>query len=924
MKIKLLLFRSILTNLTYGLILFTLASTSVKAQGIETIPAGSFIIDMGAANPTVANSLKPYGLMYDLLKNYYVPVKRSINPSKIKDAIDFTYNGKAYKGGPFIISANFRSAAVNKAIYNWRAQGVIIDSTTTAVSLPIAFTVTTPPRWAMDAQNGSIAIAYLNEAGIPSTAFSYRTPDALNNCDDIFVMPHADPTWAAHRNLYFWNKNSKGTIWAGCHAPSVMESLYKDTVIGGNSVRLKMNFLTSDGLLMYSSHVNPTPPFVHQNPENVMAQYIGASDSAQIKGSEQVFMPKLGSVWNPDAKVLTYANGQPEIPTTSPGQAAVNIFGRGFGQANNGWVMYQGGHDFSSTRTTASIAQRVAAKKMFFNFSIYALAEKLSTTLTASVSGIPAQMKALTTYTGLTVTAVSTSNVTYQWISSVPGTFSNPNSTTTSFTPSEVTQSTNAMITCLVTDPCGRTIFDSKGGIIIVPSAAAIRANAITKALPSGCTSSTITFNVFDSNIDSAAGARTLTAVSGFTNGISSFTSSGDITYTSNVNFHGTDVGTYTISNGTNTASASLNMQVGSVSLYPLAVNDSIAVVEDNVTTLNILSNDKNTPSSANGNQLFVRDILTKPTKGYVYINSDGTLSYLSKKDASSGTGSDNFTYLVCNAAGLCSVGSVNINLQKDACSAGSYQTGINILAVTRTDTVYASSDTYINANSNTTNYGTATSIQLTSRSSRSKKALIKFDLSAYATSQTITSATLYLTASSSYSYSSSNGPFAVGIVKSKRAWVENQATWNNFATSSAWGTAGSSNTSTDYTNTDSVTLTNTSNMSTGTRLNVGVTNMIQSWITTPASNLGMLLIPRVLTTSTTLTASFASKNYTTSTYYRPKLAITYTIPGTTYPCNTIPTTYKPIGYPDAATTLSNADAPSSTDSTSTPAMLSV
>jgi hypothetical protein len=34
-----------------------------------TFPSGSAIIDMGSATPTVSNSLKPYGLVYALLKN---------------------------------------------------------------------------------------------------------------------------------------------------------------------------------------------------------------------------------------------------------------------------------------------------------------------------------------------------------------------------------------------------------------------------------------------------------------------------------------------------------------------------------------------------------------------------------------------------------------------------------------------------------------------------------------------------------------------------------------------------------------------------------------------------------------------------------------------------------------------------------------
>lgn len=888
---------------------FFFNSNLTKAQTVETIPAGSFIIDMGASTPTIANSLKPYGLVYDLLKNQYVPVKRSINSTKTKDGIDFTYNGKTYRGGPFIISSIYRSAAVDKVIYNWRAQGVIIDSTTSSISVPIAFTATTAPRWAMDAQNGFIAIAYLNEAGIPSSAFSYRTPNALNNCDDIFVMPHADPTWTNHRNLFFWNKNNKGSIWASCHAPSVMESVFKDTVIGGNNVRLKMNFLSTNGLLMYSNHTHPTPPYVHQHPTSAITQYMGVSDQAQIRGSEQVFMPSLGSAWNPDTKIITYANGQIEIPSKSPGQAAVNIYGRGFGDPNNGWVMYQGGHDFSSSRILGADAQKIAAKKMFFNFSIFALAEKMSSTFTAVVSGIPSEMKALTTYNGLSVNASGSGTLTYRWLSSVPGTFSNPTGTTTSFTPSDVSQTTNCMITCLVTDPCGRTIFDSKGGILLVPAAASLTAKPITQTLPSGCTSSTLEFNVFDSNIDSAAGNRTLTAVSGLTHGTISFTSSGDVIYTSAPNYVGNDVGTYTISDGTSSVSATLTFQVGSLAAYPQIATDNITVVEDNVTVINVLSNDKNTPSASNSNQLFIRNIIKKPSKGYVYINSNGTLSYLSSKDAVLGVGQDSFTYQACNAAGFCMEGLVRVTIQKDGCAAGQYQTGINVPAVNKTDTIYAGTDTYIHANNTGTNYGTATTVRLVSRSSRNNRTLIKFDLSAYATTQSITSARLLLTASSNYTYSATNGPFPAVIAKSLRPWVETQATWTRFNSSTNWGTAGSANATTDYTLTDSATLVRTTSMTAGTVLNTNVTNMVQSWIATPAANNGMLIIPRVLSTSTTLTASFHSRNNTTSTFFRPKLAVSYTIPGITYPCSSIPTNYKPVGYADTISTFSNASA---------------
>jgi len=36
---------------------------------IETIASGSYIINMGVSPQTVANGLKPYGLVYNLVKN---------------------------------------------------------------------------------------------------------------------------------------------------------------------------------------------------------------------------------------------------------------------------------------------------------------------------------------------------------------------------------------------------------------------------------------------------------------------------------------------------------------------------------------------------------------------------------------------------------------------------------------------------------------------------------------------------------------------------------------------------------------------------------------------------------------------------------------------------------------------------------------
>ena len=54
---------------------------------------------MGITPQTYANGLKPYGLIYDLMINYKVPIKWVIEPTKSKDGTDFTYGATSYKGG---------------------------------------------------------------------------------------------------------------------------------------------------------------------------------------------------------------------------------------------------------------------------------------------------------------------------------------------------------------------------------------------------------------------------------------------------------------------------------------------------------------------------------------------------------------------------------------------------------------------------------------------------------------------------------------------------------------------------------------------------------------------------------------------------------------------------------------------------------
>jgi hypothetical protein len=206
----------------------------------------------GAGAPTVANSLKPYGLIYALLNGYNVPVFGVIGQTKVKDGIDFSYGAKSYKGGTYVISAEFLSPDVKTLLNSWAAQGVIIDYTNSDLTVNVTYKISFAPKWVMDKTNGNIAVTYLNTAGIPASAYSFKEPSQLGDCDDIFVLPHASPTWNTHNNLYFFNKN-KGAIYVSCSAGSSLEALYKDTTIGVVAQRIQMNFLTTTGLVPAST-----------------------------------------------------------------------------------------------------------------------------------------------------------------------------------------------------------------------------------------------------------------------------------------------------------------------------------------------------------------------------------------------------------------------------------------------------------------------------------------------------------------------------------------------------------------------------------------------------------------------------------------------------------------------------------------------
>jgi hypothetical protein len=138
----------------FGILVFLsfFTSTVNASGGVKTFQTGSFIINMGVSPQTVANALRPYGMVYDLVSNYKVPVYWIIDSTKAKDGVDFTFQGVSFRTGAFVIPKEFRTAAVNARISYWTGLNVVGITTTSPLTINYFEVIKTVPRWTLDAK----------------------------------------------------------------------------------------------------------------------------------------------------------------------------------------------------------------------------------------------------------------------------------------------------------------------------------------------------------------------------------------------------------------------------------------------------------------------------------------------------------------------------------------------------------------------------------------------------------------------------------------------------------------------------------------------------------------------------------------------------------------------------------------------------
>lgn len=521
----------------------------------ETMGSGSCIINMGVTPQTIGNGLKPYGLVYDLIKNYNVPVKWVIGQNKVKDGIDFCHSGVAYKGGTFIIPAEYRTAAVNVCIASWQSQGVQCVTTTSALTVDVTHNLCAVPRWALDAQYGKNACQYIANCGIPTNSCSYKTPVSLDSCDDIYVLPHGDPTWNTHGYLKDWNKNCKGAIWAGCHSASSLENLCNPS-----NTSQKCNFLSENSCVPFGSHANRAPTYKHQNACHTAFQYMGSDDKAHCNGSEQIYLPSNGN-WRSSTYVGCYD------PKTS--NSATNLCGRGFGDDTRGYVCYQSGHSLCKNNNP----ENVAAQRLFMNFCFMATQDK---NFKVIINGTQPIMVKNTAYSLSTTVAAGIAPYTYQWTSSVAGTFSQSStSATPTFTP---TAAGIAAITCVVTDACGRKSCASKCVTIKTgnQNPSAVNDTTYMNASCVSASPATVCLSVLANDADADGDVLSVTSLSNQVGGTWTYTAGGNVCFTPSANFSGTASVTYTVCDNHSTpacVTAKAVVKVGSTESHGCSSN---------------------------------------------------------------------------------------------------------------------------------------------------------------------------------------------------------------------------------------------------------------------------------------------------------------------------------------------------------------
>lgn len=166
-----------------------------------------------------------------------------------------------------------------------------------------------------------------------------------------------------------------------------------------------------------------------------------------------------------------------------------------------------------------------------------------------------------------------------------------------------------------------------------------------------------------DSDPDGALNPASVTVTGGPANGSASVNAgTGAVTYTPNTGFTGSDSFTYEVcDNGSpakcDAATVSISI-LAPVNQPPTVVNDNAATTQDTAKIINVLGNDSDSDGTLNPASVTVTG---GPANGSASVNAGtGAVTYT---PAAGFTGSDSFTYQVCDDDGACNSATVSITV---------------------------------------------------------------------------------------------------------------------------------------------------------------------------------------------------------------------------------------------------------------------
>lgn len=148
----------------------------------------------------------------------------------------------------------------------------------------------------------------------------------------------------------------------------------------------------------------------------------------------------------------------------------------------------------------------------------------------------------------------------------------------------------------------------------------------------------------------------TVTNASAGGHGTTQITNGGTtVTYTPAANYNGSDAFTYTISDGSQTAQATVNVTVQPIPDSPNAVSDQAQGNMGSQIVITVLAND----SDPDGNALTVASV-TQPANGTATLNANGTVTYQS---AAGFAGQNQFTYTISDGTGRTASATVTVTV---------------------------------------------------------------------------------------------------------------------------------------------------------------------------------------------------------------------------------------------------------------------